>query len=293
MRLPISVPPDITEWFERIDEAPRLRGVIKTALDAIIIANKSVDRKQLLDSIANLPSEDVKNLLQNFVSRLPANWHAANFQSSLQLGLLADKWITLDLLTKSELIEEFQKGTWSYPVGSLREKVFENEIYPIAKLSKSLEIVDPYLAGQLTRINEDQSKSWWFTQFLQFEDLNIKVISTCPRDIFHKDFLSRLDKSVAAIRLTHPNFAGTIRFEIFNRNSSIFHNRSLRFIFEQNDIAVESTNSFDNFGRKKFTERMSLSRIPPEFVSRDIHHYRASLRFLGKVTSSPNSTQIT
>jgi hypothetical protein len=279
MQIFIEVPSDVTEWFERIDDTKSLRDLFSLARKCVVIANHKGDRRALLKSVSQIDSESTKSILEAFVTSLPANWNAGEFDAAFQIGSLGDDLITFDRLKEDGVFDSVEDGNFDIDPGTSREVAFQQNFKEIAVVANSIEIADPYFSRHLVdSANKSDSKLWWFMQLLKNPNLNISIISTCPKEKYAKNFVANLREVMEGFLKDLPTRQGIVRIETFEENSSIFHNRTLRFIFEQNDLAIESNNSFDRYSATPISQRLSLKRISANVPSKDLNFYKTKLR---------------
>jgi hypothetical protein len=279
MQVFVEVPPDVTEWFERIEDSSSLRDLVRLTRKCVVIANQAGDRRALLKSVSRIESEAVKGILAAFVTSLPANWHAGDFVGSVRIGSLGDDLVTFDRLKEAGLFDALEDGNFDIIPGTTREVAFEDNFAALAKVANSVEIFDPYLSRHVVDgLEKTKDKLWWLTKLLENNELNVTIISACPKERHPRLFTDNLRKSVESLVAMSSKRQGIVRIETFEENSSIFHNRTLRFIFDQNDFALESNNSFDRFSSSPITQRLSLKRVSSSVLSNDFNFYKLKLK---------------
>lgn len=279
MQLFVEVPLDITEWFERLDDVRKLRDLLGVSRKCVVIANQKGDQRSLLKSIRDIPSESAKVVLESFATALPAAWHAEEPVSVIRIGSLDDAMTTLDAVKDEGFFDSFEDGNFSIDPGTTRERAYREKFESLAKIARSVEIYDPYLSRHIvTSSRNPDGKLWWLRKLMENKKLNITIISTCPKESYYKNFIPTLHEALAQLESSIGPREAILKVETFEENSAIFHNRTLRFRFDQNDVAVESNNSFDRYSTENISQRLTLNRISGQVVTDDRNFYKDKLK---------------
>jgi hypothetical protein len=169
-----------------------------------------------------------------------------------------------DLAEDIELEKLFDSRCSTIQKGESRVAAYVRSLKLLVGPANRVDIADRYASSSL--MDRKGNRSWLLTQLLDNHDLTI-CISTGLQDNFPGEFkseserLSLLENKIRDIVSKKPRFNGKIHVDIFDVDKSIFHNRRVRFKYDNSEIALLLEKGFDTFASDPVAEQYALAPI--------------------------------
>lgn len=265
MRILTQVAPDIEQLFDSLTDLKAVRSSKKILVDRLLFLGPHNFAEEFRSSIGKNLNPEVVSLIVDLVSQTPRAVWAKGYPVDVSVGLEYEPVKTLEDISDDDEIEEiFRRRTSTIQKGEKRLDAFNRSFLPLASVAKRVDIADRYAASSLT--DRKGQRFWLFEKFLEQKDVTI-CISTGVQDNFAganlstSDRISVLEKSVEQILNKKSGFRGKIHIDIFEIDKYIFHNRRLRFQFENSEVSFLMEKGMDGFSSDLIQEQQVLASL--------------------------------